>query len=618
MTEIIQVVSATLSTPNLPIVIKRANTLILLDANVNTSTEHQQFKKQCQSLTNSIRTFTDVTACVEFIHNQPDDHHIVLVVSLALAHETIPLAHSSSQLSGIYVDLSNQTNTDTTWTNGYDKVRGNLFNNLQTILEHLPGYNKASNDLDTPGFSFISKSEIQAGNRQDPTFMYQQLLKDILLNDKEDDSEAIARKQMIDFCRQTCAIQTTQLPIIDEFETTFHPSRSFFWYTRECFLYEMINKALRQPDPVALYKLRYFIRHLHNQISWTAFLNGVLEKTLEVYRGQGIRTSEFNRLKNGVGGLLSFNNFLSTSASRKVGLYYAERAKLMSDEVSVLFSMEIDPKLRKCPFTSLGEQSYYRDDEQEILFTAGTVFRIQSVNQMNADQWEIHLSLSEDTDEVLAYYTKKMRDQTKSNHPLISLTRLMDELGQYKMLDTLADIFTEDETMFYNPISAGGFQRALGNAYHSAKNLKKGLDCLQNALSLFLQKVPENHFSLSPTYNNIGNVQYAIKDYKNALLSYEAALNCQLTTETPDISSIIVYRRNCGLAYEAISKKEEALDQYHQALELQRQYLGEDDPDLAQTYNLIAGLCSKYNDHEQASMTSNICVQIMDSNISPL
>ena len=608
MTEISQIVSASVSIPNPTIVIKRMNTLILLDANINTSSEHQQFKKQCQLLTNSIRTFTDATGCIEFIHNQPDDHEIILVVSIALAQQTIPLAHSSPQISRIYIDLSNQTNTDTTWTTDYEKVRGNVFNNLQILLEHLPGYNKPSNDLDTPGFSFISQSEIQAGNRQDPTFMYQQLLKDILLNDTDNDSDQIARKQMIDFCRKVYATQTTQLPIIDEFEAKFHPSRSFFWYTRECFLYEMINKALRRTDPVALYKLRYFIRHLHGQIAWTAKLNGVLEKTLAVYRGQGIRTNEFNRLKKGVGGLLSFNSFLSTSISREVGLYYAEKAKLMSDEVSVLFSMEIDPKLRKCPFTYLGEQSYYRDGEEEVLFTAGTVFRIQSVDQMNAEQWEIRLSLSEDTDEVLAYYTKKMRDQTKSNHPLISLVRIMDELGQYKMLDTLADVFTEDETMFYNSVVTGGFQRALGNAYHSAQNLAKGLDCLQNALAHFLEHVPENHFSLSSTYNNIGNVQYAMKDYKNAVSSYEAALNCQLTTETPDISSIIVYRRNCGMAYESIGKKEEALDQYHQSLELQRQYMGENDPNLARTYNLIAGLCSKYNDHEQASITSNICV----------
>ena len=81
----------------------------------------------------------------------------------------------------------------------------------------------------------------------------------------------------------------------------------------------------------------------------------------------------------------------------------------MADEVSVLFKMEIDPKLRKCPFTYLGEQSYYQHEEQEVLFSAGTVFRIQSIDALDVDQWEIRLSLSEDTDEVLSYYTKKMR-----------------------------------------------------------------------------------------------------------------------------------------------------------------------------------------------------------------
>ena len=280
MTDLSQLISYFLPTLNLTRTDKKEYILIVLDANNNSSEEYQQFNKQCQALTTSIRTFTDPNSCIDFIHNQPDQQDIVLVVSLALAQDTIPLAHPSPQLSRIYVHLSNQPDADTKWMNDYDKVKDHLFDNLQGIFDHLRGPIRSSTIQDMLGFSFVSQAEIQAGNRQHPTFMYQQLLKDLLLNDHQSDRDSIARKQMVEYCRQVYATQRTQLPIIEEFAIKFQPQLSFFWYTRECFLYEIVNKALRSSDPVALYKLRYFIRHLHAQISSTAVPNGTLTTTV--------------------------------------------------------------------------------------------------------------------------------------------------------------------------------------------------------------------------------------------------------------------------------------------------------------------------------------------------
>ena len=110
--------------------------------------------------------------------------------------------------------------------------------------------------------SYLSSNK----NRQDPLFMYSQLLKDILLNDHRDENEQQTKIDMLNYCREIYCQSVDTLSLLDDFEKNYLPELSIYWYTRECFLYQMLNKALWTPQPDVLYKLRYFLRHLHQQI----------------------------------------------------------------------------------------------------------------------------------------------------------------------------------------------------------------------------------------------------------------------------------------------------------------------------------------------------------------
>jgi hypothetical protein len=48
-------------------------------------------------------------------------------------------------------------------------------------------------------------------------------------------------------------------------------------------------------------------------------------------------------------------------------------------------------------------------------------------------------------------------------------------------------------------------------------------------------------------------------------------------------------------------KYSEALIQYNRDLELQKQYLSENDPSLAETYNTMSRICFKQSDYGKAS-----------------
>ena len=136
--------------------------------------------------------------------------------------------------------------------------------------------------------SFISESEIVAENRLNPLFMYTQLLKDILLNDDRDESKEQARCRMLEFCRTCYMNNKNELKILDEFERDFVPECSIYWYTRECFLYKMLNKALWTPEFYIRYKLRYFLRHLHRQILAAAADLNTSPSPMTVCHGQGM------------------------------------------------------------------------------------------------------------------------------------------------------------------------------------------------------------------------------------------------------------------------------------------------------------------------------------------
>ena len=137
-----------------------------------------------------------------------------------------------------------------------------------------------------------------------------------------------------------------------------------WWYTRECFVYEMINKALRTENIDILIKMAFFIRDLHRQIE--RLYSTQEHCSMIVYRGQGMTTNQFEKLYNCKGGLISFQNFLSTTRDKQISLNFARRAIEKPGLRGIIFRMKIDPKLLNCssPYASLNKLSYFKKCEK--------------------------------------------------------------------------------------------------------------------------------------------------------------------------------------------------------------------------------------------------------------
>ncbi|CAF0871700.1 unnamed protein product [Adineta steineri] len=113
------------------------------------------------------------------------------------------------------------------------------------------------------------------------------------------------------------------------------------------------------------------------------------------------------------GRLISFNNFLSTSTVRKVSLGFAQNARRNPDRVGVLFIIKINPGQSTTPFASIAGISDF-EEEEEILFSMHSVFRIQDFKQIaeNNRLYEVNL------DNFLHCWNKIVRSDT-SQHILI-------------------------------------------------------------------------------------------------------------------------------------------------------------------------------------------------------
>ncbi|CAF3655947.1 unnamed protein product [Rotaria sp. Silwood1] len=67
-------------------------------------------------------------------------------------------------------------------------------------------------------------------NEIDPTFMYSQLLKEILIDIEKEDAE---KQKLIKFCREQYSQNDSELEIINEFDQDYLKQSPLWWYSRE-------------------------------------------------------------------------------------------------------------------------------------------------------------------------------------------------------------------------------------------------------------------------------------------------------------------------------------------------------------------------------------------------
>jgi hypothetical protein len=75
-----------------------------------------------------------------------------------------------------------------------------------------------------------------------------------------------AYQDMLDESRRFYNNQPAELDKIDEFDQDYEASQSIRWYTRDSFLYRLLNKALRTKNILIILKFRFILQDINKQL----------------------------------------------------------------------------------------------------------------------------------------------------------------------------------------------------------------------------------------------------------------------------------------------------------------------------------------------------------------
>ncbi|UJR06632.1 hypothetical protein I4U23_010916 [Adineta vaga] len=215
-------------------------------------------------------------------------------------------------------------------------------------------------------------------------------------------------QKMLKRCRQYCANNEVELKKLDVFEANYRSDDAIRWYTKDSILFRLLNRALRSEDAEIVLDFRCFILDLYHQLDriHTDFDRHTLNsQSYIVYRGQQVTIKEINRLKRNINGYIVIKTFLSTSLSEAVAkIFVGERIQRPVPEESLLFIIDVSAQIQchntEKPFGHIRQYSHM-EDEEEVLFIPGTIFRLNAITKSANELWTAHLTLYTGNDEEL-------------------------------------------------------------------------------------------------------------------------------------------------------------------------------------------------------------------------
>ncbi|CAF0725557.1 unnamed protein product [Adineta steineri] len=315
----------------------------------------------CNSINNNIAPFSNISTHSYF----PDEEEILLSMNSTLLIESVEL--DENNIWNIYLK-----HIDNQWDIEFDERSIFSRHGEQIFIRHLSKENKQ--------------------------FIAFQLLLDFILRLEQ---TFYAKQEFLQFSRSKYENNPAQLKEIDDFERNYRPKDAVTWFSKDSFLYRLLNESLRIESIDDIVKMRYFINDLHNQLaelqlSFIESLNG--KKEIILYRGLPMKITQLNELRENFGGLVSMNSFTSATQDENVAIIFSGNGEQIgSDEVSVIYEMLIDTDIRSTPYAKIQSMM---PDEEEILFSIGATFRIGKIDEIRSRVYRVKLIMVHKEDEL--------------------------------------------------------------------------------------------------------------------------------------------------------------------------------------------------------------------------
>ncbi|CAF1358544.1 unnamed protein product [Adineta steineri] len=585
--------------------------LIWLDNNIDKNNEDcQNTITQLRRAVNEISIYTDVDQCLEFIQTIIDKK-VCMIIPGYFGQHIVPRVHNMPGVDSIFVFCGNKNHHEQ-WIKDWPKIKG-VFTDIKPICKALKSTARQCEQNAMP-MSFVAPDKKL--DQLDPSFMYTQIIKEILLTIKFNEKHI---QNYIDYCRVALADKEEEMVYIKRLEDEYHNETPIYWYTCPMFLYSMLNHALRLMNGDIMTRMGFFIGDLHRhieQLHQEQYGTTTAADIFTVYRGQGLSTGDFKQMMETKGGLISFNNFLSTSKDRETSMDFVKNAITNPNQISVLFIIEINPAQSTTPFASITGISYF-EEEEEVLFSMHSVFHIRDIKKMGGNNrlYEVNLVLTADNDPELSKLTDSIRKESDPDHEeWYRLGSVLIKMGQ----------FDKAQEIYHNLIDQAKDDKDKADIYHQFGSIKYGQKNYQEALTFYEKSLdirqktlPPNHPNLAKSYNNIGVVHNSMGNYPEAISYYEKDLEISQQLLPLNHADLAKSYNNIGLVHSKMDNYSKALSSYEKALEIKQQSLLHNHPSLASSYYNIGVVHANMDNYEKALSYYEKALEIRQQSLPP-
>ena len=326
-------------------------------------------KESLREINNFVRFFDEHNTCLDYIKTISTEK-VFLIISGRLCISDLNLLHALVQIESIFV-FCMQREKYVSLMDQFDKIVG-IYTDQNELTTSIKETIQLC-ELNSAKFSFSKLPQKNMRNLgcECGSFVFFQLFKEVIHHMPHTNE---AKSDMIIQCKKDYLGNNSALEDIEKFELEYTANDAIKWYTKDLFVYRIINKILRTENIDAFFAYRFFINDLCKQllISHKQFKKKYKSEQLTVYRGIKLSSEELQMMNDNIGNLFSMNGFMSCSQTREVAVNFALKGTTRHRCQSVLFVIDVNMnQADKIIFADVTQHSSY--DENEILFDIGKI-----------------------------------------------------------------------------------------------------------------------------------------------------------------------------------------------------------------------------------------------------
>lgn len=573
----------------------------------NDSRETQSMRDTLHRLHASVFFWTNVPTCLSSLQSNRNQHaRVFLIVSGAWSEAILSELHTNPCIDSVFIYCTRRRR----YTDLIARFRPQLID----VFTDLPTLESAVKDelstLDQRQFSASFFAQKQSATRDlthdAASFLWFQLLQSVFLQGRYDDND---KKLMLDHCRHfyaRAAKRNTFYSQINEFNKNYSSKNAIRWYTKDIFLYKLVNTALRTEDVEALCLFRFFLADLsrqliveHKRLTCTATDTPIVT----LYRGCTMSDEDVQKFRELNNEMTSFNGFLSTTSERRVAEKFLHRPSRLIDPQKVLFIIRADRRLDGLVFAPIDHLTDY-PDEHEVLFNLDSAFFIDEVHfESTTRVHHIRMRATGQGGKVTANYIDLVHNELMNSSAQIIFGQLLLDMGKpiaaHKYFLNLLQRFGHTDH-----VDLGDIHYHLALTFAAQKEVERAEEHLLNAVDRH-SRLTEKRRNVVRTKNALGWIHQDNGDLSTAMHFYRQAEQIGKELLGEDHLGNAQTWTNIGSCQLERSQFLDARSSFQRALHILKKHLPADHPRVAVVLTDLGNIARKETDTARSTALSN-------------